>query len=445
MDNSSKGMIKGAVSGHGAKATGLERVKVGDLEMGAFIAELDRPWLETPFPLQGFELRDEAELRILEKYCQSVYVSRELPVLKEKPKTFADHSLRRRRRSDTEDSAKQSKKIISVISGAKAKATLSQYEQHRVAVREEHRVAKKAYRQGKVSIQHILASARLGQMLNTESAQSVVSSCVESMLTSPDAMLWMSKMKHEDEYTAEHCLNVCVLAIAFGRFLNFSTEKLKILGLCGLLHDVGKMRTPDEILNKRSSLTDEEFLIIKQHTVEGHQLLIEEGGAPAQAIDVALNHHERPDGKGYPNGLSGDDISEYSRIIAIVDAYDAITSDRCYSRAVSPVEAQKMIYRNRGKQFDEKYVLQFMQAIGPYPPGTLVELHNGMVGIVLSGRRKIRHLPTTIIVRNADKHVIDETAADLYLTTNGELDSGYLIRRSLKDGAFDVKLEDYVV
>ena len=116
-------------------------------------------------------------------------------------------------------------------------------------------------------------------MLNTVIAEGIVSGCVDSMLQNPDAMLWMSKMKHEDEYTVEHCLNVCVLAIAFGRHLNFSKGKLQILGLCGLLHDVGKMRTPDEILNKPSSLTDEEFDIMKGHTIEGHQLVVEEGGA----------------------------------------------------------------------------------------------------------------------------------------------------------------------
>jgi len=117
-------------------------------------------------------------------------------------------------------------------------------------------------------------------MLNTDRAESVVSDCVESMLRDPDALLWMSKIKHEDEYTAEHCLNVCILAIAFGRHLSFTEDKLKLLGLCGLLRDVGKMRTPDEILNKASSLTDEEFVIMKQHTTDGYHLLVEEGGAP---------------------------------------------------------------------------------------------------------------------------------------------------------------------
>jgi len=258
-------------------------------------------------------------------------------------------------------------------------------------------------------------------------------------------MLWMSRIKHESEYTAEHCLNVCILAIAFGRHLRFDAAELRMLGLCGLLHDVGKMRTPRLILNKRTTLTEEEFLIIKQHTIDGHKLLKEEGGTPARPIDVVLNHHERPDCKGYPRGLKAGEISEYARIIAIVDAYDAMTSDRVYARAISPVDAQKEIYQNRGKQFDEEYALAFMQAVGPYPPGTIVELRNGMVGIVLAGQRKFRHLPTIVILRNEEKQVVAEKTVDLHLTDSGQLDKGFLIRRSLQDGAFDILLEDFKV
>jgi len=452
MEDSSNGESRGGGPVQNIKRGDLERVDVSDIEMGMFIAELDRPWLETPFLLQGFELRDEDDLENLKKYCQHIYIPRQPEVIKDKPRA---RTRRGQRLLNTENKGTllkassslttQPQKHRIVSSNLKSKANIIKQNERLVAVRKEHKIAKKAYSKGKTNINQILSSARFGQMLNTVTAEGIVSGCVDSMLQNPDAMLWMSKMKHEDEYTAEHCLNVCVLAIAFGRHLNFSKGKLQILGLCGLLHDVGKMRTPDEILNKPSSLTDEEFDIMKGHTIEGYQLLVEEGGAPYQAIDVALNHHERPDGKGYPNGLIGKDISAYSRIIAIVDAYDAMTSNRCYSRAVSPVEAQRIIFRNRGSQFDEKYALSFLQAIGPYPPGTVVELHNGMVGIVLSGRRKIRHLPMAILVRNAEKEEIDESAVDLSLTSSGELDRGYLIRCSLKDGAFGIKLEEHTI
>jgi len=442
MSYKSKGSTRGRPPGKDISEGGLVRVEIANLQMGMYVAELDRPWLETPFLIQGFELRNKAQLKTLEKYCKYVYILNQSVAKKKKPQSqgLAPKLINKAEKGITHNHtgrAKQSTKRRIVRSRPAYEATLP--------AREEHAAAAQVYSKGKSDINKILHSAQFGQMLDTQAAEEFVSGCVESMLRNPDAMIWMSKIKHESEYTAEHCLNVCILAIAFGRHLNFDEAELQLLGLCGLLHDVGKMRTPKVILNKRGVLSDEEFQIMKQHTIDGHKLLKEVGSAPRLPIDVALNHHERPDGNGYPRGLKEGEISEFARIIGIVDAYDAITSDRCYSKAVSPVDALKEIYKNRGKQFDEEYALAFMQAIGPYPPGTIVELRNGMVGIVLAGRRKFRHLPTIIILRDTDKQVIDEKTADLYLTDSGELDKGYLIRRSLRDGSFDIKLEDYKV
>ncbi len=446
MDDKSKDSTKGSPSGKAASAGNLVRVEVANLQMGMHIVELDRPWLETPFLMQGFELRNKSQLRTLEKYCQHVFIR--------------GHSTAAQKQSQPTGRV-QSPKLISKADkgsllkaiglGAKKKPQPKQimrsgpvYEATS-PVRQEHLSAAPVFRQSKIDIKALLKSAQFGQVLNTDMAEVLVSSCVDSMLRNSDAMLWMSRVKHESEYTAEHCLNVSILAIAFGRHLRFDAAELRMLGLCGLLHDVGKMRTPRVILNKRASLTEEEFRIVKQHTIDGHKLLKEEGGTPARPIDVVLNHHERPDGKGYPRGLKAGDISEYARIIAIVDAYDAMTSDRCYAPALSPVDAQKEIFENRGKQFDEEYALAFMQAIGPYPPGTIVELRNGMVGIVLAGQRKFRHLPTVVILRDEEKQVIAEKTVDLHLTDSGQLDKGFLIRRSLRDGEFGIKLEDFKI
>lgn len=445
MDDKSKGSTKDRPPEKGISEGGLVRVEIANLQMGMHVAELDRPWLETPFLIQGFQLRNKAQLKTLEKYCKYVYILNQSAAKKKKPQP-TQRGLAPLLTSKAEKGIMHNHARRSAKPSAKRRIARSRpaYEAT-LPVRQEHAAAAQAYRKGRSDINKILHSAQFGQMINTEAAEEFVSGCVASMLRNPDAMIWMSKIKHESEYTAEHCLNVCILAIAFGRHLNFDEAELQLLGLCGLLHDVGKMRTPKVILNKRGALSEEEFQIMKQHTVDGYKLLKGAGSAPSLPIDVALNHHERPDGTGYPRGLKEGEISEFARIIGIVDAYDAITSDRCYSKAVSPVDAQKEIYQNRGKQFDEEYALAFMQAIGPYPPGTIVELRNGMVGIVLAGRRKFRHLPTIIILRDTDKQVVDEKTADLYLTDSGELDKGYLIRRSLPDGSFDIKLEDYKV
>ena len=423
----------------------LVQLDVAKLQMGMYIVKLDRPWLETPFLMQGFELSNKNQRETLEKYCQYVYIRSQPTALKEQPWTALGVQT-----APSISSTDRGNLIKQAGPGARApqkKNIIRSGASHEisVSVREEHLVAGPAFHEAKLALEKVFHSAKFGQELNVDAAEEAVSSCVASMLRNPDAMIWMSRVKHEKEYTVEHCLNVCVLAIAFGRYLNFDSAELRMLGLCGFLHDVGKMRTPKLILNKHNNLTDEEFLVVKQHTIDGHKLLKEEGSVHARPAEVVLNHHERPDGKGYPRGLKGGKISEYARIIAIVDAYDAMTSERCYAEALSSVDALKEIYENRGRQFDEDYALAFMQAIGPYPPGTLVELRNGMVGIVLSGPLKFRHLPTIVILRDEKKQVIEEKTADLFLTDSGQLDKGFLIRSPLRDGEFGIKLEDYTV
>tara|TARA_R110001592_G_scaffold309760_1_gene584207 strand:- start:46172 stop:46984 length:813 start_codon:yes stop_codon:yes gene_type:complete len=257
--------------------------------------------------------------------------------------------------------------------------------------------------------------------------------------------MWMAKIKHVDYYTMEHSLNVCVLAIAFGRHLRMDKTDLVRLGTGGMLHDVGKMQIPDEVLNKPSRLTEEEFAIMRQHPEIGRSLLMKSQGSLSYAVDVAFNHHEKMDGNGYPRGLFARELSEYSRIISIVDAFDAMTSDRCYAKARSTLEALKIIYGERGVHFDEEYALEFIQLMGPYPPGTIVELMNGAVGIVLSSEEKKRHLPKIKLVLDQEKRPQPEQIVDLLNVGGENLDKDWLIRKVLKDGDHGIYLEQYPV
>jgi hypothetical protein len=178
------------------------------------------------------------------------------------------------------------------------------------------------------------------------------------------------------------------------------------------------------------------------HPEEGRKLLMKSQGSLSSAIDVAINHHERMDGKGYPRGLFARELSVYARIIAIVDAFDAMTSDRCYDMARSTLDSLKEIYRHRGTHFDEDLALEFIQLMGPYPPGTIVELSNGYVGIVLSSQSKKRHLPNVKLVLDSDKNPIPEEFVDLLDVERGTVPREWLIHRVLKDGEYGVFLKD---
>jgi putative nucleotidyltransferase with HDIG domain len=425
-----------------------KRVPASGLKLGMFVAELDRPWLETSFLLQGFTIKTLSEIRKLREYCQYVYVdqggqdwgAKKNPFNTgfQPPKrklTENDHGLNvRGNRADNKKSVDSS-----VV-------RLDQPE-HPIEkpAEEEHQVATQAYRAAHSTVSGLLDQARLGNALDTSSAKLVVTDCVDSILRNPSALMWMAKIKHVDYYTMEHCLNVSILSIAFGRHLRLKKEDLVRLGTVGLLHDVGKMQIPDEILNKPARLTDDEFRVMKEHPEIGRKLLMKSEGTLNYAVDAAFNHHERMDGNGYPRGLFARELSEYARIISIVDAFDAMTSDRCYDKSRSTLDALKIIYRERGKHFDEEYALEFIQLMGPYPPGTIVELVNGAVGIVLSSEEKKRHLPKIKLVLDQEKRPQLEEIIDLLHVNVGSLDKGWLINRVLKDGDHGIRLEQYPV
>jgi HD-GYP domain-containing protein (c-di-GMP phosphodiesterase class II) len=398
-----------------------KKIPVGDLRVGMFVCQLDRDWLETPFLLQGFRIEEESDIDVISEYCKFVYV-------------------------DDERSAKvkEGSPSSGVGTGSQRRADPSIFAPE-VAIEDEHRRVLGTFRQARSITKSLLDDIRLGGAINTDSARETVNECVQSVIRHPDALLWMSKMRNENEYTAEHCLNVCILAIAFGRQLGLVEEDLQNLGMCGLLHDVGKMKIEPEVLNKPGALTVQEMKIMMAHTVFGRNLLISSNGIYPGAIDVAFSHHERVDGRGYPRKLSGNSISRFSKIIAIVDAYDAMTAERCYQSARTSNEAMKVIYNERGKHFDEYLALKFLQTVGLYPAGSIVELHSGEVGMVIEANPRIRHLPRIVMLRDANKEPLEkETFMDLSLVESGELSKDYLIKQVWKDKSFGINLAPYL-
>ena len=394
-----------------------KKIHVGDLRVGMFVSKLDRDWLDTPFLLQGFHIEDEEDIDIVAEYCEFVWI--------DEAKTF---------------------KPRNPFEAAPLPPARPSYRSHEyeVPVDEEHRRIFGTFRRARSITKTLLDDIRLGGTINTDSAKETVNECVQSVIRHPDALLWMSRMRDESEYTAEHCLNVCILAIAFGRQLGMSEEDLQNLGMCGLLHDVGKMKVPAAVVDKPARLTPKEMRMMMAHTVHGRNLLLSTPGIYTGAIDVAYSHHERMDGTGYPRGLPGENISRFSRIIAIVDAYDAMTADRCYQAAKTSTEALKIIYQERGKQFDEQLALKFLQTVGLYPAGSVVELYSGEVGIVIESNPRLRHLPKVMLLRDSEKQPLEkDVLIDLSLIEKGELSKQYLIKQVWKDKSFGISMRQY--
>lgn len=285
---------------------------------------------------------------------------------------------------------------------------------------------------------------RLGKAIDTKGAKQVVSDAVDSIIKTPDAMMMLTAIKNRDEYTAEHSLNVAVLTIAFGRALGLERERLEELGVCGLLHDMGKVLTPDEVLLKEGKLTQEEFSIMKKHPVNGRNIIADSGGNFPGAMDVAHSHHERVDGHGYPRGLYEHQMTLWSKIVSITDAFDAITSNRCYQDGRTNMEAFRIMNKSRGKQFDSNLVMRFIGAVGIYPPGSIVKLNSGESGVVIESNPKSSLLPKVLIIRNALDMVEEPRLVDLAdkVLVPGSNREYYKITASLKKSETDIDLQD---
>lgn len=408
---------------------------VNRLKIGMFVAELDRPWLDSPFLLQGFEITNEEDIRSIQNLCDYVYVD-----------VKKSRSMHHRTQLPKTNPQKRQSKLASLFKKRNADnhhSTSAGNYKDKVSVVEELDRAGKAYNNTKAVVNDILASLLLGRDIKIQQVREVVNECVDSILNNKDSLLWFTLIKNKDKYISEHCLNVAILSIAFGRHLGLPEQDLKNLGLCALLHDIGKIKVPSEILNKEDFFTQEEFEIIKKHALYGRDFLMSQSGIYPGAIDVAYAHHEKVDGTGYPRGLKGSQIPHFAKIVAITDAYDAITSDRVYQNSRSTLEAQKILLDASGSHFDVELTQRFTQWLAIYPPGTIIEMSNGEVGIVLSVNPKFKLKPKVILLLDEHKETQEQRIADLSkmdLDRNGQT---YMIKTSHPNNSFGIDIVAY--
>ncbi|MCB1669940.1 MAG: HD-GYP domain-containing protein [Pseudomonadales bacterium] len=370
-----------------------------------YMANADRPWLETRFLYQGFLVANENILKEVRRECPFIYVDvgRSLhslnlqwlrgPVsrLTNKVPSKSNISPRDRKLIRTADPGRYEvkKSVVEVFDNAYSK-----------------------HQSGLNSMKEVLRDIKRGGGISVTNVRRSVKACVASIVENPNAMLWLTRLRNRHEYTAEHCLNVGILAIALGRHLGLDETALETLGLCGMLHDVGKMQIDQSILNKPARLTEQEFAVIKSHCELGRKILEADSDLPKEAIEAAWGHHERIDGTGYPYGTKASTLNLFTRIISIVDAYDAITANRSYDNSRPATEAIKILFYSRGSQFDRWLVEEFIACLGIYPTGSLVELQSGEGAVVIDSNKNSRLYPKVTIVlderkRNRQPLVVD--------------------------------------
>lgn len=258
----------------------------------------------------------------------------------------------------------------------------------RVPVQQEVQRARAVISKGKAAVTSMFHEVRMGKAISVSDAEPLVDEISNSIERNPEAFLNLARLKNVDDYTYMHSVAVCGLMIALGKQLGLAGRDLKDAGIAGLMHDVGKALIPNEVLNKPGKLTDAEFEIVKTHPRKGWEILNVAEGANAIALDVCLHHHERVDGTGYPDRISGDPLTLFARMGAVCDVYDALTSNRCYKNGWEPAETIRKMAEWRNGHFDEKIFQAFVKTIGIYPSGTLVRLKSGRLAIVIEQTEK---------------------------------------------------------
>ncbi|HJU71818.1 MAG TPA: HD-GYP domain-containing protein [Paucimonas sp.] len=343
----------------------IKKIHVSELKIDMYIHDLSCDWMDHPFVRGQFKVSSPKEIqKIIDAGIHDVYIDTT------KGLDAADAP------TVQEVQARIERELVDMAAQQPAHVV-------RVAFDEELVRARQIKNQAHQLVRTVMQDARLGKAIELDLIQPVVQDITESILRNPGALIGLLRIKTKDDYTFLHSVSVCTLLVAFCRSLAMESGLTQQAGLGGLLHDTGKALVPDDVLNKAGRLTEEEFDIIKKHPEDGYNILLampEIGDIP---LDITRHHHERMDGSGYPDKLPGDKISTLAQMAAIVDVYDAITSDRSYHKGMSAADALRKIYEWSKFHFNPRHAQAFMRCVGIYPVGTLVLLESGRLGVVI--------------------------------------------------------------
>jgi len=329
----------------------IKRIPIDKLEVGMYVTEQTENLTENELRAKGFIKRDETLNKLKSKGIKELYID----VSRGKDSPFALPL-----ESDSTPS------------------------QHKVSLKKERARAEKVYREARGIIGNIIKDVKVGNPIDVAPIEALAEDINNSVLNNPNALLCLSAIREKDKYLLEHSINVGILMGIFSKSLGYDREVVHQLVTGALLHDIGKIRVPSEILNKPGKLTPEEWIEMKRHVAYGESVLQNSQGITEIAMSICGTHHERLDGSGYPMGLKDQEISVYGRLAAIVDVYDAMTADRVYHKGKSPADAISFLLTLGDHHLDKGLVYEFIRCMSLYPVGTLVELSNGKLAVVIS-------------------------------------------------------------
>ncbi|HET9699800.1 MAG TPA: HD domain-containing phosphohydrolase [Burkholderiales bacterium] len=404
------------------------KVAIHELKPGMFVCELDRPWLETPYLLQGVYISGAGEIEELARYCRFVYVDPE--------KSQRDVAARLRAGSGNSiapDHLKAPRYRHPNAVEYKDTATVEQ----------ELGPAKEIRANIRDLLTNLEQDIRSDRVLDRERLSEAVENMTDSIIRNPDALFLLTKLREADNESYGRALDVAIYVLAFGRHLGFPKAELQTMGMGGLLLDVGKTRLPHGLLAKRGPLSGEEHKLMKTHVQHSMDILAKSQWVPRALLDMVLTHHERQDGSGYPRGLRGPQIGIYGKIAGIADCYEDLTTQQPFAPALAPSAALRVLEEWKARLFQEDLIEEFIQCIGMYPVGSLVELNTGEVAVVMSNNRVHRLKPRVMALLDPRKQRLREP---LMLDLGAATRAGgpeVAIAQGLQRGAFGINPAEY--
>lgn len=389
------------------------QINVVDLEIGMYVAELDRPWIDTPFLVEGFYIESQDDIDRLHELCRHVVIdprrSRAGKRLRSSRIIGHHHELKGRQATGSAGPDNPAFGVarhteLPVLGSRKRYEYLDQ-----ASVDQELVVARRAYNTLLRQFAQCWEAVAAGGQIDLSWVRAAIAPLIDSIVRNPDAAVWYARVKDAKNYGPRHAVSCAIWMAAFARELGLPVAELTRTATGALLLDIGKFGIPEALLNKQETLSTDEFRHLQTHVQLGLLMVRHSGLGNHTVTEMIETHHERYGGHGYPKGLSGDEIPLYGQMAGIVDCFDAITSKRVYAPAIGPAEAVKRLNAWRESEFNPSLVEAFIRAIGLYPAGTLVELSDGAVAVVFSGYRQNKLRPCVLPLLDAHKQPVSQS------------------------------------
>lgn len=401
------------------------QISSNEVTIGMYVSALDRPWVESPFAFQGFTIKSQSDIDLIQRSCEFVYVDVE------------------QGHCPSEIGACQ----VSITTVPVAEQlTLDDITHHnttseRSPTHEEFKRGQLAYAALERTFSDVMKTIQAGEQLNLLAIAKTLDPMIISIQQNPDALLQLLMLDGRQATLARDSITTAVLATTIGKRIGIKDKQLVQLALGGLLYDVGKLALPQELLDQPRQFTPAEFKVVKGHVAEGVEILNKALGSQPKLIAMAQHHHERYNGSGYPSQIERDNIPIFARIASIVDCFNAITSHRPHAPAMSPYHAALKLYEWKEVDFDPQLVEQLIQVIGVYPIGSPVELNSGEIAVVVAHNKAQRLKPVVAVLRNSEKEELARPRiVDLAQKPVDASGEPILLKHAVESGVYELNL-----